>query len=129
MKDSLICHLAHVQILSVIGEAVGAIDDFARVAPSLAALAAQDVEREVLTAHLPAVRMALLDTLQRGLALRWTPAANDAWIAFWTMVMNPKPKTCCIIKPCKAAASSSMMPLHDRFVNCQHHLLADCGSD
>ncbi len=74
------------RLMTMIGAAVGLLDQPARLVPVLRALGERHAGYGVRPAHYDTVGTALLRTLRDGLGTAFTPAVEQAWRAMYGLV-------------------------------------------
>ena len=74
------------KLLQALATTVAGLDDLASLVPIISQLGRRHAGYGVVDAHYETVGRALLWTLQQGLQKAWTPAAQDAWTAAYTVI-------------------------------------------
>lgn len=70
-------------LMTMIGTAVGGLDDLAAIVPAVQALGARHKKYGVADKDYDTVAAALLWTLEKGLGDAFTPSVKDAWVAVY----------------------------------------------
>jgi hemoglobin-like flavoprotein len=70
-------------LMTMIGTAVGGLDDLGAIVPAVQALGVRHKQYGVADKDYDTVAAALLWTLEKGLGAAFTPAVKDAWIAVY----------------------------------------------
>jgi hemoglobin-like flavoprotein len=74
------------KLMATIGTAVASLDNWASIAPAVAALGERHAAYGVRTEHYDVVGRALIATLQKGLGDAFTPEVKEAWLACYATV-------------------------------------------
>jgi hemoglobin-like flavoprotein len=70
-------------LMTMIGTAVGGLDDLGAIVPAVQALGVRHKKYGVTDKDYDTVAAALLWTLEKGLGAGFTPAVKDAWVAVY----------------------------------------------
>ncbi len=76
------------KLMSMIGAAVGGLNNLEALVPVVQELGKRHVEYGVTPEHYDTVATALLYTLEKGLGDSWTPEVQDAWVEVYTVLAS-----------------------------------------
>jgi len=74
------------KLMSMIGTAVGGLNDLEKLAPSVKMLGLRHTDYGVVDKHYDTVGKALLWTLEQGLGAEFTPEVKESWTAIYTLL-------------------------------------------